>query len=637
MRVKTALFAVQQPIHQGHLTFLIIFLAIVLMGLYYRRYWCRNLCPLGAILALVSDWSVFKRSVSDACIKCLKCYRDCRMGAIDDTGRGTLDGECIECMDCQRICPVNAIAFAERRPKEERVAVDLSRRALLGSCAASVIALPALRLNFPRHERQGRLTIIRPPGSLPEEKFLLRCVRCGECMRICRTQGLHPTTFEAGLEGMWTPQLIPRIGYCDYKCTLCGHVCPSGAIQPLTFEEKQKIAIGKAKFDKDRCIPWVGHARLEDLKKNWEDVNCGTCEEVCPVPTKAIRYEHLNVAPGKELRLPYIKEELCTGCGYCVKVCPVRGQAAVYVDGARDRAVVAESAPESEIRDFFPETVGEWRRAKDPVEHVGRQGLFDYIDGGAEPYLTYGFKQVVNAPYVSAAKADTTLSVDVWELGSPADAYGVFSKDHPGGPPLDLGDGAAAGEGQLCIWRDRYFIRVEQRGGKPDPEAMRKIGQAVVDKVPAPKAAPPAIVVLLPSKGQVPGSVKFFHSKLMLDNIYLTDEIIEENIFSLEDDTQAAAANYQQVGAEAPFVLMVIQYPSTDRPLAAQKALLALRNKWKETIFAPQTAGGMTVSRDANGLFSTVTVKGKYLAGAFRCKDRKLAESLTQEALAKIR
>jgi polyferredoxin len=632
--LKTVLFAVQRPVHQGHVVFLLIFLGIVLMGIYYRRYWCRNLCPLGALFALVSDWSVFKRGVSDACIKCLKCHRECRMGAIDDTGLGTVEGECIECMDCQRICPVNAITFAKRQPQEERAPVDLRKRALMASCLASAVAVPALRLNFPKHMAQGRLTLIRPPGSLTEEEFLLRCVRCGECMRVCRTQGLHPTTFEAGLEGIWTPQLVPRIGYCDYKCTLCGHVCPSHAIKPLTFEEKQKISIGKAKFDKNRCIPWVGYDRIEELKRNWEDLNCGTCEEVCPVPTKAIRYQHFKIGPGKELRVPYVKEELCVGCGYCVKVCPVRGQGAIAVDGARDRAVVAESVRESSVNDFFPESVGEWRRTKDPTAYVGRQRLFDYIDGGAEPYLTFGFKQVVNAPYGSAAKPDATMSADIWELGSPADAYGVFTKDHPGGPSVPVGDAAATGENQLCIWRDRYYIRVEQRGGKPEPDALRKIGQAIANRIEAPRASTPPVMALLPEKGQVPGSAKFFRDKLLLDNIYLTDNLIEENIFTLADDVQAAAANYQQAGAEVPFVLMLIQYPSADRPVAAQAGLLKLRKTWDETI---EKSGDLTVSKDANGLSSTIAAKGRYLLGVFRCKDRKAAEALTQEVLAKLK
>jgi polyferredoxin len=647
--LKTLLFAVQQPTHQGHFGFLIIFLVIILMGLYYRRYWCRNLCPLGALFALVSDWAIFKRSVTDACIKCLKCHRDCRMGAIDDTGRGTLDGECIECMDCQRICPVNAIRFAQRPPQEECVAVDLSKRAFVTSCAAGLVAVPALRLNFPKHLAQGRLTIIRPPGALPEQEFLLRCVRCGECMRICRTQGLHPTTFEAGLEGMWTPQLIPRIGYCDYQCTLCGHVCPSGAIQPLTPEVKHKIAIGKAHFDKNRCIPWVGHARLDDLKKNWEDVNCGTCEEVCPVPTKAIRYQHIQVDVGKELRVPYIKEELCNGCGYCVKVCPVRGQAAVYVDGARDRAVVVESAPQSNVSDFFPETIGEWRRVKDPVEYVGKQRLFDLIDGGAEPYLTYSFKQIVDALYVSAGQETDTVDVRIWEFEVPSDAYGVFTKDHPGGPSLPIGDAAASGENQVCVWRDKYYITVEPRGGKVDADALRKIAQAVVDCIKAPKGVLPPIIGLLPAEGQVQGSIKFFSSKLMLDNIYLTENAIEENIFLLDDDPQAknrplaVTASYTQAGAEAPFVFMLIQYPSASGPLAAQKALLDLRAKWHETVQPPAPskaegpAGGITTTIDGNGLASTVAVKGRYLVGAFRCKDRKAAEAMTQAVLAKLK
>ena len=142
-------------------------------------------------------------------------------------------------------------------------------------------------------ESRYDLGIIRPPGSIPEDKFQAKCIRCGECMRVCKTNGLHPTILEAGLSGMWTPQLIPRIGYCAHDCVLCTKVCPSGAITRLSKEKKQRLAIGKARIDRNRCIPWVGYARLPDLDKNWEDVSCGVCEEVCPGPDKSNSFQYI--------------------------------------------------------------------------------------------------------------------------------------------------------------------------------------------------------------------------------------------------------------------------------------------------------------------------------------------------------
>ena len=84
-----------------------------------------------------------------------------------------------------------------------------------------------------RHDR-----LLRPPGALDESDFLSRCIRCGECMKVCPNNALQPTLTEAGLEGLWTPTLVPRIGYCEPSCVLCSEVCPTGAIWQITPREK---------------------------------------------------------------------------------------------------------------------------------------------------------------------------------------------------------------------------------------------------------------------------------------------------------------------------------------------------------------------------------------------------------------
>jgi ferredoxin len=142
-------------------------------------------------------------------------------------------------------------------------------------------------------------------------------------MKVCITNGLQPTLFEAGVEGIWTPVLVPRIGYCEYRCTLCGQVCPTDAIRKLPLEEKMKVKIGLAMIDPGRCLPWA-HARP-----------CIVCEEVCPTPKKAIWFEEKRVRDrnGKimTLKQPHVDLELCIGCGICETKCPVLGKPAIYV------------------------------------------------------------------------------------------------------------------------------------------------------------------------------------------------------------------------------------------------------------------------------------------------------------------
>ena len=97
-------------------------------------------------------------------------------------------------------------------------------------------------------------------------------------MKVCPTNVINPTLAEAGLAGFWTPRLIMTQGYCEYTCTLCSSVCPTGAIQEITVKEKikQPIKIGSAYIDRGRCLPWSGNAP------------CIVCQEVCPTSPKAI-------------------------------------------------------------------------------------------------------------------------------------------------------------------------------------------------------------------------------------------------------------------------------------------------------------------------------------------------------------
>ena len=95
-------------------------------------------------------------------------------------------------------------------------------------------------------------------------------------MKVCITNGLHPTFLQAGFEGIWSPILIPRIGYCEFNCTLCGQVCPTDAIEHLDLEVKRERKIGLAFFDQNRCLPYAF------------EIDCIVCEEHCPTSSKAI-------------------------------------------------------------------------------------------------------------------------------------------------------------------------------------------------------------------------------------------------------------------------------------------------------------------------------------------------------------
>jgi polyferredoxin/ferredoxin len=320
--LKVTVLTFQQP-HYLQSTFIgIIFFGILTLNLYERRFWCKFLCPLGALLGLLSRFSLLRRSVSEGCTSCGACAGVCHGNAAPDQKEAWRDAECLYCWNCDDICPQNAVRFGFFG-KRRAAAMDLGRRQVITSALSGIVAAPLLRSGPFAHQGFSQHHLIRPPGSLEEGQFLRRCVKCGECMKVCITNGLQPTLLEAGLEGIWSPILVPNIGYCEYRCTLCGQVCPTGAIERLSLEEKVKVKIGLAMIDKGRCLPYA-HA-----------TPCIVCEEVCPTPKKAIWFEEATVRDreGKERKLkqPRVDLELCIGCAICETKCPVLGLPAIYV------------------------------------------------------------------------------------------------------------------------------------------------------------------------------------------------------------------------------------------------------------------------------------------------------------------
>ena len=315
------------------------------------RFFCRNICPLGAMLGLVSRYGTMKVDGGDqTCGKCTLCRTNCRMGAVDEN-RHIHTSTCILCMDCMAQCPKQIIhPHLLNRVKRSAGTVEslgnrevsVSRRQFLTCLSVGVALPPFLAVRNRGGLRDGNL--IRPPGALIEKEFLARCVRCGECIQVCITNGLQPAFFQAGLEGVFTPYLLARSGYCELNCTLCGQVCPTGAIKPLELEKKHTTKIGHAFFDKNICLPFAG------------GVPCIVCEEHCPTPDKAIKFNLVEVTTqaGERITLkqPYIVDELCIGCGICETKCPLPGRSAIYVTNAGEVRDPGNRLPAATIESF---------------------------------------------------------------------------------------------------------------------------------------------------------------------------------------------------------------------------------------------------------------------------------------------
>ncbi len=341
--LSRSLWTANQGYYHQSWFILTLFVAILFMNRIIPRFWCRALCPLGAFLGVIARFALVGMTKDHAkCTDCNLCLVHCQGADSPQGGVKHKQDECHMCLNCEAACPEDVIKwqFFPNLRSSNKVP-SLERRTMLASAAAGAVILPAMRIaNWP--DKAYNEKVIRPPGSVEEREFLERCIRCAECMKVCPNNALHPAFFEAGIEGLWTPILIPRIGYCEHSCVLCGQVCPTGAIQKIDEKAKlgigqKPISIGTAMYDHGRCLPWA------------MATPCIVCEEFCPTSPKAIWVEEV-VIPKRDSRAaedggspkmlevkvqrPHVDPALCIGCGACEKVCPVVDKPAVYVTSA---------------------------------------------------------------------------------------------------------------------------------------------------------------------------------------------------------------------------------------------------------------------------------------------------------------
>ena len=340
---------------------------VLALNLAAPRFWCRYLCPLGALLGVGARIAPFAFRVGAECNRCGHCVAQCKSAAISPKTLAVSASDCVACFDCLDECPQRAIRFS-LRPKAPRL-VDIpatsipagegrtprvqsvarastpvvrdigrtggdyspSRRRFLAGVGLGVAGVAVARVDASAAAPDPHA--IRPPGAAAD--LASRCVRCGACIKVCPTAAVHPAGLETGLDGIWTPVLVARLGQCDWACNACGSVCPTGAIVPLALATKRQTIIGSAYIDQNRCLPWA------DAR------DCIVCQEMCPLPEKAIVLEEVTVkdaaGESRTVRRPIVDRTRCIGCGACENRCPLPGEAAIRV---RATGIVITSARE---------------------------------------------------------------------------------------------------------------------------------------------------------------------------------------------------------------------------------------------------------------------------------------------------
>ncbi|MDO5566940.1 MAG: 4Fe-4S dicluster domain-containing protein [Planctomycetia bacterium] len=341
-----------------------LFAVIAYLSFRWGRTWCNTVCPIGTFLGLLSRMAIFKICFDKSkCSKCGLCSTKCKAGCLDGKNQTIDYSRCVDCFNCLGACRQKALYLGisssnsrkietqdanqenanvnETKSESTVSAPDPSKREFLGSLvtlamlSTSVLAeenKERASENKPADTAAGssqseptkepydeklerRKTAICPPGAKSQIHLKKHCTGCHLCVAACPSHVLQPSFLEYGLSGMLMPLMRFEKGFCNFDCLLCGEVCPNGAIEPLTIEEKHLIQMGKVHFVRDRCIVYK------------DETNCGACSEHCP--TQAV-----TMVPYRgSLTIPEIHPEICVGCGGCESICPVRPDRAIFIEG----------------------------------------------------------------------------------------------------------------------------------------------------------------------------------------------------------------------------------------------------------------------------------------------------------------
>lgn len=237
--------------------------------------------------------------------------------------------------------------------------------------------------------------------------------------------------------------------------------------------------------------------------------------------------------------------------------------------------------------------------------------IYSYIDGGAELYKAYNMRQCLSRRYT--ATKGPSIILDIFDMGTSDDAFGVFTHDTDGNA-IDIGQDARYRSGWLSFWKHRYFVSIYMEEETDTGEkAVKALGQEVAACI-AKKGFRPRILQKLPSEGLISSSIRYLHHPIVLNYHYY---ISDENILNLAAKTQAILANYQ-VGTEAARLLLI----AFTNLKVAKKSLRGFSEHYLPD--ADKTG----FAEIENGKFAAAFLKDKLLVIILESDSRSLAEKL---------
>ena len=330
-------------------------LILVFLSLSHGRLYCNTVCPAGALLRMLSKRAWLRiRIDANGCTACYRCSMVCKAHCIDIKTNTVDFDRCVACYNCIEACPSYAIAYVPHKTSKRKETTDMEKRKFFTATMAYMAGLwfIADKLYAGLQKQKNAKTMqgyirnekthpVSPPGSQSIKHFTSTCTACHLCVSACPTKVLQPAYLEYGLSGMMQPYMDFSAGFCNYDCTLCGEMCPTGAIKPLSVNAKHTTQTGIVHFVRNNCVVYT------------DNTSCGACSEHCP--TKAV-----YMVPYKDgLTIPETDVSICIGCGACEYACPLSPPyKAIYVNGnavhQKASRPIIEKMEQPAIHDDFP-------------------------------------------------------------------------------------------------------------------------------------------------------------------------------------------------------------------------------------------------------------------------------------------
>jgi hypothetical protein len=277
------------------------------------------------------------------------------------------------------------------------------------------------------------------------------------------------------------------------------------------------------------------------------------------------------------------------------------------------------SSPADDPTDALPEELPGWRVLPDEARLYDRETLYDYIDGGAELYISYNFRRLFHRTYApSGPSGEPEILVDVFEMATSQDAFGVFAHSRES-IEREFGQGSQYTEGLLLFWKDRFYVSIL---ASPETETSKGVVRDVarrIDEAIGKEGQVPEILSILPREGRIEESIRYFHHYIWLNSHYY---VSDENLLHIDDTTEAVLAAYRS-GAGRHFLLLV-RYPDEESAKSAYESFTAG--------YLPELSGAAAV-RIEDGTWTGCRLSGAVVAVVFNAPTEALARDLMESAV----